>query len=317
MNKLDTLNKLLSKLKNYSIALIGIEVSCTALIGLGASQVNEFFSAWTLSIIICSVIQIVISSFQYNYLKDFPTTLVESIKSDFTSQEMVKDYSRISIINDSIAKTLISLNSQTCQLQEQADGPEQVSGEIVENILCEKGIQQGISNLIDSFLKNLHNITESSQSKFTVGIYLDWFLQIPSDGSTDLIDYYTRGTFLLKDDLYLKNSISQNIFDKKDAIGIELEIQNCIRSCLNNTHSQFYPELRENINLSAYANMIPVVCDEEQASGVLFIIANKLGKIPNDFDEVTKIYNRIIANWVHKYNDCIQTKKNSNALKVL
>jgi hypothetical protein len=317
MNKLDTLSKLLSKLKNYSVALIGIEVSCTALIGLGASQVNDFFSAWTLLIIICSVILIVISSFQYNYLKDFPTTLVESIKSDFSSQEMVKDYSRISIINDSIAKTLITLNSQTCQLQEQADGPAQLSEGIIENILCEKGIQKGISNLIDSFLKNLHNITESSQSKFTVGIYLDRFLQIPSDDTTDLMDYYTSGTFLLKDDLCLKNSISSNIFDKQGASGIDLEIQNCIKSCFNNTHSQFYPELRENKNLSAYANMIPVVCDEEQASGVLFIIANKLDKIPNDFDEVTKIYNRIIANWFHKYNDCIQTRKISNALKSL
>lgn len=308
MKKIEILKNLLDKLRHYALALIAIEVTCTALIGLGASQVDKFLSPWTLLMIFSSFILIVILSYRYTYLKDFPSTLVELIKSDFSVQTLEKDYSRISLINDSIAKTLISLNSQTCQLQEQADGIETSNDEPIENKLCDKGIQQGLSVLIDSFLKNLHNIAESSQSKFTVGVYINWFLEIPSYSSLDYMDMHRSGTFILKDDLNIANNISEDIFEKKGAKEIELEIQSWITACYNNGHSQFHVGLRENDSLSIYANTIPVVCNEEAPVGVLFIIGNNLNVIPNDFDEVTRIHNRIISNWINKYNDCVSQK---------
>ncbi|RUA28483.1 MAG: hypothetical protein DSY77_15975 [Bacteroidetes bacterium] len=308
MDKIEALKKLLNHLKNYALVTIAIEVICTGLIGLGASKVTDFFSAWSLLMIFSSIILIVILSYKYYYLKDFPSTLIDSIKNDFQSQSLESDFSRISLINDSIAKSLISLNAQTCQLEDQASGLEHLHDEPVENKLCDQGLQNGLINLIQSFLKNLHNIVESGQSKFTVGIYLDWYNEIPKEGSGSLGEYYKSGTFILKDDLNLGSEISSEIFNAEGLTGVSLEIQSWIKACFNNGKAQFHNKLRERNDLSIYANNIPVVCSEDDSSGVLFIVGDKMEDIPNDFNEVTRIHNRIISNWINKYNDCIRQR---------
>lgn len=308
MDKIESLKKLLNHLKNFALASIVIEVACTALIGLGASKVTDLFSAWTLLMVFSSIILIIILAYKYYYLKDFPSTLVDSIKRDFESQSLESDFSRISLVNDSIAKSLISLNSQTCQLEEQASGLDDIHDEPVENKLCDQGLKNGLTNLIQSFLKNLHNIAESGQSKFTVGIYLDWYNEMPQGDSKSLSEIYTNGTFILKDDLNLDSEIPSDIFDAQGLTGLSLEIQGWIKACFNNCKPQFQNQLREKSDFSIYANTIPVVCSEEHSSGVLFIIGDQIEKLPNDFDEVTRIHNRIISNWINKYNDCIRQR---------
>lgn len=40
----------------------------------------------------------------------------------------------------------------------------------------------------------------------------------------------------------------------------------------------------------------------------MFIIGDKMVQIPNDLDDITKIHNRIVANWINKYNECVFQK---------
>lgn len=120
----------------------------------------------------------------------------------------------------------------------------------------------------------------------------------------------STGVFVIKDDLNLKDYIAKEIFSKENIAGIELEIQSCLKACFNSKVPQFYSPMRENKSLAMYANLIPVVCDESISSGVLFLVGNNLHSLPNDFDDVTRIYNRIIANWLNRYNDCITHRIN-------
>ena len=315
MDKIESLKKLLKHLKNFALVSIIIQGTCTALIGLGSSKVTDFYSAWTLLIVFSIIILSIILAYKYSYLKDFPETLIDSIKRDFESQSLQSDFSRIYLVNDSIAKSLISLNSQTCQLAEQALGIVNIDDEPVENKLCGQGIKNGLTNLIQSFLKNLHNITESSQSKFTVGIYLNGYYKMPIEDSESLQDIYTSGTFILKDDLNLANEIPPGIFEAQGLKGLSLEVQRWIVACFNNGKSQFQKQLIEKTDFSIYANTIPVVCSEDHSSGVLFVIGDKIENLPNGFNEVTRIHNRIISNWINKYNECIQQRLRNDRLK--
>ena len=311
MEKLITLDKILKKLRHYTIAVITIEVICTGLIGLAASQIDSIFSPWTILILFCSFILIVILSYRYNYLKDFPSTLVESIKSDFSNQNLRNDYSRISLINDSIAKSLMSLNSQTCQLNEQVQNFTNIEDAPIEDKLCSQGIKNGLSEVIESFLKNLHNIIDSNQSKFTVGVYLSTFWETNAKDPKEDPEM-KRGTFLIKDDLNLLEIIPENILDEENASGLSFEIQTSLKSSWNNKKAEFHPKLKNDNNLSVYTNVIPEVCSEDYYTGVLFIIGNNLIEVPNDFDDVTKIYSRIITNWINKYNECIYQKRSQH-----
>lgn len=304
MNKFDMLEKFIGKLKTYTLFLVIVEVICTLLIGIGASQVKDLYSSWTLLLILCSLIQICISIFHFGYIKDFPTALVDSLKSDLSSQQMNKDFSRISLINDTITKSLIKLNVQTCKLADQVD----IKNSPSENKLCDSGIQQGLKDLNDSFLKNIHNIIDSFQTKFTIGIFINRFSKIPSEDSSEITDCFDSGSFLLRDDLNLDGSIMKDIYNKEGLSGLEFEIQTCIKTCFKNHRSEFFQELRSNNKLSMYTNVIPLVCDEDSSIGVMFIIGDSFKSIPNDFDEVVRIQNRIITNWIERYNECVMLK---------
>ena len=306
MKYLDELNTWIRQIRKYSIWVIIIEVLCTICISLGASQIEIFLSPWSILIVFSAIIFTVVLFSRYSYLKHFPITIVENIKKDFDAKTLEQDYSRITLINNSVANSLISLNSQTCQLQVEVDDEIPYSDE--ETRLCSKGINLGLGSLLSDFLKNLHLISEASDSKFSVGVYLNCIYKLPGSRGADDFETCKSGTYLIKDDLQLSEFIIEELFELSGATDSKLELQNCLKTSYNNNKSCNNSIKFKEKQYMIYCNVIPLVCSEEDPSGVMFIIGDKMNKIPNDFDDVTKIHNRIVSNWVNKYNDCVFQK---------
>lgn len=315
MKYLNELNLWINQMQKYSIWVIIIEVLCTIFISLGASQVSEFLSPWTLLIFFCAIIFTVVLVSRYSYLKYFPSSIVENIKKDFNAKTLEQDYSRITLINNSVANSLISLNSQTCQLQGEAD--EEIPYSPEETRLCSKGIHLGLESLLSDFLKNLHLIAVAADSKFSVGVYLNYICKDPGTEKTGLKEIFQSGSYLIKDDLQLSEFVKEELFDVNGASGSTLDLQNCLKTSYNNNKSCSSHITFNNKQFFIYCNVIPLVCSEDDPSGVMFLISDKMTQIPNDLDDVTKIHNRIVSNWVNKYNDCVNQKiQNRNQSKI-
>ena len=126
-----------------------------------------------------------------------------------------------------------------------------------------------------------------------------------------LIDggHWDKGVIILDDTLLpVENGINKSLLQTENLQAEELEIQTAIRKSLNNQEFVKVDFSNKSQDLTIICSPMPFACDEENLLGVLFIISNRLTKIPADLPTTLTIFNRIISNWVYRYNECITSR---------
>lgn len=308
MKNLEALKNWIDTIMKIGPYVIVFEVIIGAIMAVASSQVKTVDSLWFGILIFTIIVFVAVNVFKYCNEKNFPKLLIENIENEINKDNLSKSFARKSLIDEAIASTLVGLNDQTCKLTNKAN-PNYFTEEEMSNRMCGKDIEDGVFNLLQPFITNLHLVLESFNSKFTVATYLqDIASETPEQ---DGIEFNT-GVYVLKDDLNIQSSLIFDLLERTDLKSEKQEIQNILRLSLNNNRFEKGKFKVENEEFYLLSTTIPIVCDDNHPYGLFIVIGENLENIPNDIEEIFRIFNRVLANWISKYNECVYSRINYN-----
>jgi hypothetical protein len=93
----------------------------------------------------------------------------------------------------------------------------------------------------------------------------------------------------------------------------QFNIQTAIRQSFNNYEyvNSIYQINAE--NFSIICSPMPFACNEDEPNGVFFIIGKQIDNLPIETETNLKIFNRVIANWIYRYNECVINRQLNNS----
>ncbi|REG78409.1 hypothetical protein C8N25_13412 [Algoriphagus antarcticus] len=218
-------------------------------------------------------------------------------------------FDRQKAINEYINTAIQGLNKQTCFIDSAGDNEH----------LCDKELEVRLTELLQPIVSYTDVILDTStEKKFTIGIHLDAYQKFPNNYDeieikeaewgkyiSDWESISDKGLIILRDELELSEILPKGLLDEERISGASYEIQTAIKRTLNNltfnTHDFTFKDKRYTIICSE----ILEVCSDEYVNGVLFIVHKHGIVFPTDVPEVLRIFNRVTANYVSKYNSCI------------
>jgi hypothetical protein len=220
-----------------------------------------------------------------------------------------KDIERKVLIDGYIDDAVKALNANTCNYDEIH----------VEQHLCEQSLQIGLTSVCQPYFENPQNLLNSTRAKFTVGAYVNYFLKLPATlGTEPVIALGNHDIFLPRDNFGFKEFLPKDILYDHELTGLSFIFQSQLSNSFR--HSSFVHSIfnYEEKDYSLITVPIPNVC-ESGSLGVLFIICEELNAIPQDFENVSRIFCRLFSNWLSRYDECVATrceKANANLTKV-
>ncbi|SKA32984.1 hypothetical protein SAMN04488128_103749 [Chitinophaga eiseniae] len=285
-----SLDKFISFIKGAVILVAVGEAILVILIGVvsnGISSENQTirtFSLWSLIFLAVAYLFLLVLKTIYN--KTFPGSIVNELKSERELTALKKDADRQKTISDFLVTVMGALNGQTCALN---------YGD--ETHLCDTGIKDGIYELVKPAIDNINYILDTTNTGFTTGVYLQDYCAL--NGNIE------SGIITITDQLGKSTLLAKNLLDKIDARGEELSIQTAIRESLNDIKFVKRNYSTQNGTISIFCTPIPLACNEEEVNGVFFVIGKAVEVIPADTELNLSIFNRVISNWLYRYNECV------------
>ena len=291
-----------------------IEVIFIALLSVASSQVNCFLSSWSLLILVSILVLIITYVQRFDFLNKFPKSLIDAVQQsidykdldikkhefEIEALKLEKSKERNSLINDAISDTIVGLNSQTCTLHEKEDP----FPEIIEK-LCDKDVEDGLIRILSPFASEIYTIIQGHNPLITIGAYFRNVAQEPTEVHESASD--KAMLFVIKDDNNIKSKVPSNLLEDSMITGDLQNLQQLFETCLRNNRfvkSQITLFLE---NYSIIVSPIPFACDENDASGAVFLLL-KNDVFPNDIEKIIKIFTRLLTNWMYKYNNCVYSK---------
>ena len=294
---------------------IALEVIFIAALGIASSNIEELLSAWGFVIILSIIVLIITYYRRFNFLRKFPHSLVESVQRDVEQKdlelrisEFEKEKERMIVITNSISDTIGGLNDHTCTLNAKIDPLEEVTEK-----LCDSDVKEGLIKILSPFLKEIYSIVQSHSVKITLGVF---FEELAQDlRNKENWEYALPILTIIKDENNLETQIPSDIMRNKNASGDLLKLQQILETCVRNnrfvnTENDLFGE-----SFKIAASPIPLACNEKYSSGSSLIIIR--GAIfPNDLDRIMMIFNKILSNWVYKYNQCVYSRSSEIQQKI-
>jgi hypothetical protein len=270
-----------------------IEIVIVLLIGIASNNIYHkiYGTFWTNILSILSVLYILfkIISFYYDY--SFPIVIMDELKSKEKKESLETEIRRKDATHSYISNTIVSSQKCECQIEKADEW----------KIESDKDIIVGLSNLLSTLNNSLNIIFNSINPKYNTFVYLDRFRAINKDGEPE----YNQGTFILRDDYGIQNHFSNNIrgfFDKSDNKGLLLEIQNNIKTSYNNgKYLHKVIKMENGKELSLISINIKNSDDNNIQDGALFFLTDKITSLPNDTENILRIFSLLITNWLKRY----------------
>ncbi len=312
------MDKLLDKLKDWikviQAALLGtiiIEGILVIIIGVASSQLGNTLNYWFWILLFCSLVFLFLMAIRFAYQLKFPSSIVDELIAKRQLEEKNKLFDRQKAINEYITTAIQGLNTQTCAI-----------GNGNNLNLCDQELEESLKDLLQPIISYTDVILDTStEKKFSIGIHLDFYQKLPenydeieiiedeSDSYTTNLDSITdRGILILQDELNLSTLLPKNLTDNNGINGASYEIQTAIKRTLNNSVFNSHNFNHQGKEYTIICSEILEVCSDDYANGVLFIIFREGIKYPKDVPEILQIFNRVTANYVSKYNDCINQR---------
>jgi len=338
MEKIELFAKLKSWIKvvhGITIAMDLFQAVILVLIGVSFRNIlnaenQDRINFWTTVVIIVIVVFVIISVIKLIYNLTFPASIVDELESKIKVKELEKEIGKKRNINQYVVESIASLNSQTCDLSNKikidlgkVDASE-FEPDYLERIgkFCHKDIGQGMLKCYQPVIDHTADLLSTTASKFTVGLYLDYYYKIPTDGDPVPASYQelqTTGTFILEDKLDFKPLLIHDFMSDSTATDLVEIIQNQINKTLKVKGDKFHSQtlkMQDRSTLTIITSGMPYVCvgpiDEpnENSRGILFIIGKNVDPktIPKDLSLTLNIFNKIGTNWLDKHDECVENK---------
>ena len=305
------MEKLLYKLKDWvkviQAALIGtiiFEAILVIIIGISSNNIDKG-DIWLVILISCIIVYVFLLIITTAYQLKFPGSIIEELISKKQLEEKIKLFDRQKAINEYIDTSIKGLNKQTCVINYEGR----------EN-LCDQELETRLRDLLSPIITYTDVLLDTStEKKFTLGVYLDEYKKLPESlNGIEVIDYAKindKGILILNDELGISRLLPKELLEDEKIDGASYEIQTAIKRTLNNLIFYTHNFTHNSKDYTIMTSEILEICSDDYVNGVLFIIYNQGIKYPTDVADILRIFNRITANYVSKYNSCIEEEINS------
>jgi len=295
-------SKVARYVKSASTTLLILEILLTLLVGgiVGALlEEPSHPSVLALLLVVSLPILLGLLCIRAFVQGSFPAAAIEELRCRYQLEGLQKSLARKRAIDGYIDAAIQSLNKQTCSLTQE-----------LMTELCERDIEDGLRSVMGAVIQTPNYLMDTGGSDFTVGAYLN-YSSVPSryDDAEHLL--WNDAIFVLRDDLDLGEFLYSNLIDDAGAEGISFDLRTSLQ--WTNNHRKFRVTTLEHDGgqFTMITSPIPQVCEGEWLTGVLFIVGGKLDALPEDLERILLIFNRVLANWLSKYDDCNRNKLRS------
>ncbi len=306
------MDELFAKIERYvksaSTALLILEILLTLLVGgvVGALLEDPSHPELLAALLVINLPILLGLLWMRAFVQgSFPTAAIQELKCRYQLEDLQKSLARKKTIDGYIDAAIQSLNTQTCSLTQD-----------LMDELCERDIVEGLGSVIGAVVQAPNYLLDTGGSDFTVGAYLN-YSSVPSE-PTDPDDLlWNDAVFVLRDDLDLGESLYLNLIEDEDAEGISFDLRTAL--LWTNNHRQFRATTLDHAGsqFTMVTSPIPQVCEGAYLTGVLFMIGSKMDELPEDLERILLIFNRVLANWLSKYDDCNRNKLRSRMTDVV
>ncbi len=306
----DKLKKWINVIQKAIIATVIVEGILVIIIGIASNKIGETIDIWLGVLLFCGLLYLLILFIRTFYQLNFPGDITEELQSKSKLAEYDKSFSRQKIINDYINQTVKSLNDQTCSTNVGSDPH-----------MCDEELQVRLKDVLKPVLTNTNTILNAYHvNKFTIGIHINFYRHEPNDYSRIKIipaenDQITidkwdeindKGILMLRDDLNMEYSlIHKGLLESDYETQQSLEIKSAILKSFKNVEFVKTQFTYENKLYTMICSDMPMVCSDTDASGVTFIIMEGEYEPVDDLPYLLRIFNRVAANYIYKYNECV------------
>jgi hypothetical protein len=289
------------RLNNYAravhqaiVILAVVEVVLIIIIGILSNQLDTNLSK--LFLLFVSILYVSLVSIRVIYGINYPSTIVNEMWAERELEKLKVLTNRQSQISYCYVETMRNLNIQTCKLDEEN-----------ESRLCDVGIKDSLKELIFPIIEKSYYLLDTDKgNNCTFGLHLNGYTSID-------INDNDSGIIVIYDELTKLSCLPKKLLQENNIDGEALEIQKIIRTSLNNKIFNVQDYNYSNKLHNVFCSPMYEACRENDNTskllGVFFIITEKLDDIPLDIETQMKIFNRIIANWIYRYNECVVSKK--------
>jgi hypothetical protein len=226
------------------------------------------------------------------YNKTFPSSIINELKSERELEDANSAINRKDALNSYISSSIIALSTCKSNLPPRNPGADWKTD-------SDEDFVNGIIDLTKTFNSVLNIILDTTNIKFTTGIYVSHFRGVNQENHPEP----NQGTFLLRDDFDLdKTSTFRDIMENNSISGIGLEIQNGIKTAFNNglfRTKKFKNHKDEDIILISIN--IQNLKNSNKQEGVIFIITKDIKNLPEDIESVLRMFSNIISHWFDLY----------------
>lgn len=253
---------------------------------------------------VSTIVSVILFYFTLKKSKFYPETVVDGIDSSEKLKVLELSYERKGLVHFYVNEAIKALNLKTCPL----------TGDVYPEALCDNPLEDGIKEVLTSLIQYTHHFLDCDKNeKFTIAISLiDYPIKLDNANLAGSFIDYERKTLILKDDFSIEDLFCNFIHEEQDENGNpfrgeKLDVHIQVKKTFNNF--QFY---NEKIRIKGHAYQlitvpIPFVCFDD-AQGSVLIVCNSKVNVPPDIEDYLLIFNRIVANWLSKYEDCIQNR---------
>lgn len=303
---LKKLNGWINVIQAAVLFTVAIEAILVILIGVASGKLDD--PIWVGILVFCAIIYLIILVIRTAYNINFPGSIVEELEAKRELEVKTKMLSRQSAINEFINQMIKGLNAQTCSIDSKEENED----------LCDEELQKRLTDLLSPIIYSTDVLLDSTtEKKFAIGIYHEHYNKNPDDYSalyktesdgTRTFNYRLitdGGILVLKDELGLTELLPKELLDIDTIEGSAYEIKTAIKRTHVNASFSTHSFIHKGEQYGIICSQVPQVCSDEHLDGVLFIIHKGALKYPPDLPEVLYIFNRIITNYISKYNDCI------------
>lgn len=256
-------------------------------VGAAISGQDVIFQA-----VLSSLLYLVFFLFKLYAQNLFPSALFGELQSQEQLRRAEAELQRRKVIFSYLDAAIERLNQQTCSIAEQTHD------------LCRKAVNEGLTTLLEPLITRPQYILACDSSRFTVAARV---------AHTNEKGEWTQHFVVFRDDLSLAATIGADedgvdVLEDSNATGIRFQLRNALQSAYN--HNEFHVQTirQPQSTLSVVASPIPLICESNAADGVLVLISEQLHQCPVDMSDVLRIYGRLIANWLAKYSECMNSR---------
>jgi hypothetical protein len=261
------------------------------------------WSGWAVFVfVVLAAIYFYLEHLEAVHSKLFPLEIVSHLTALQDLKDLNKSSQRKEKVHEHISNAIFNLNVNTCP----------IAGTTQENTLCSQDVKRSLSEVLSGLIEYPNHFLDCECRTFSVGIFLKNVYDPNWKGEGDSIGKPFSALFRDEFSLAAHYPTQIEVFDTGDELRYFL--QSKIKESIDLNRFSVQNSMVYEQNLRFLFVPIPNVCADCPPDGVLVLTALQSEAIPTDTERILTIKGQIVANWLSKYNSCVENDPRISSL---